>query len=454
MGRNGIGDPIMLLDGLPFGEAEVVAARGASALSIAAGGTVSGGSSWEPGIPTLYGSAGLAADYDLTDKMDRLPTDLSNPERDFLNYMNDIPINLPSRKKIIDASRGANYSGGSSYSPGLPLTPSNAGLAGAGSRLQNIKERMRQQMNLRVQQVGQNYQVRNNVIDPSAGANYGGGSTYYPGSPLLPSSAGLAGGCSGCGSADADLMGFESRVRQSMPGVQFRANVIDPSAGANYGGGSSYAGGLPLLPSSAGLAGDITSADLARAKGLMVSQKDLQNMDAVILAKLAPSLRKTFSSLGGGLVFIAAEVALTRNIQTGDMLKVPALKKQKAVIMLFRNSILTAGAPITSRAMLVALWKKAQADATTTAQLNGLQGLDGLSESLGDLEGRIARKIKKVAKKTVAVAKKAAKVVKPFAKIAAMAVGIPPLPYAKLAKQAVKGVKVGVKVGKAIGRRV
>jgi hypothetical protein len=194
MGRNGIGDPIMLLDGLPFGEAEVVAARGASALSIAAGGTVSGGSSWEPGIPTLYGSAGLAADYDLTDKMDRLPNDLSNPERDFLNYMNDIPINLPSRKKIIDASRGANYSGGSSYSPGLPLTPSNAGLAGAGSRLQNIKERiaMRQQMNLRVQQVGQNYQVRNNVIDPSAGANYGGGSTYYPGSPLLPSSAGLA----------------------------------------------------------------------------------------------------------------------------------------------------------------------------------------------------------------------------------------------------------------------
>jgi hypothetical protein len=356
--------------------------------------------------------------------------------------------NYQVRNNVIDPSAGANYGGGSTYYPGSPLLPSSAGLAEmeALDRLANI--------NMRVRQTGANFQTRGSVIDPSAGANYGGGSTYYPGSPLLPSSAGLAGGCSGCGSADADLMGFESRVRQSMPGVQFRANVIDPSAGANYGGGSSYAGGLPLLPSSAGLAGDITSADLARAKGLMVSQKDLQNMDAVILAKLAPSLRKTFSSLGGGLVFIAAEVALTRNIQTGDMLKVPALKKQKAVIMLFRNSILTAGAPITSRATLVALWKKAQADATTTAQLNGLQGLDGLSESLGDLEGRIAQKIKKVAKKTVAVAKKATKVVKPFAKIAAMAVGIPPLPYAKLAKQAVKGVKVGVKVGKAIGRRV
>jgi hypothetical protein len=40
--------------------------------------------------------------------------------------------------------------------------------------------------------VNGNYQTRTNVIDPSEGANYSGGSDYYPGAPLMPSSAGLA----------------------------------------------------------------------------------------------------------------------------------------------------------------------------------------------------------------------------------------------------------------------
>jgi hypothetical protein len=43
--------------------------------------------------------------------------------------------------------------------------------------------------------------------------------------------------------------------RPIMPGVLARSNVIDPSEGANYTGGSDYAPGMPLLPSSAGLAG-------------------------------------------------------------------------------------------------------------------------------------------------------------------------------------------------------
>ena len=40
-----------------------------------------------------------------------------------------------------------------------------------------------------------------------------------------------------------------------MPGVLARSNVIDPSEGANYTGGSDYAPGIPLLVSSIGLAG-------------------------------------------------------------------------------------------------------------------------------------------------------------------------------------------------------
>jgi hypothetical protein len=40
--------------------------------------------------------------------------------------------------RTIDPSDGGNYSGGSSYSPGLPLLPSNAGLAGYGGNIRNI----------------------------------------------------------------------------------------------------------------------------------------------------------------------------------------------------------------------------------------------------------------------------------------------------------------------------
>jgi len=44
-------------------------------------------------------------------------------------------------------------------------------------------------------------------------------------------------------------------ARHAGPGFEVRRGVIDPSEGANYGGGSSYAPLLPLMPSSAGLAG-------------------------------------------------------------------------------------------------------------------------------------------------------------------------------------------------------
>lgn len=220
-----------------------------------------------------------------------------------------------ARNNVIDASAGANYSGGSSYAVGLPLMPSSVGLASLEGKLgRNFKKGLKRfgkasariatggmlgaygygraglgdgygraglgaygygraglggcgcpsldgvpvspigsaqdgrigQVKAQVDQYGRlimpGVLARTNVVDASAGANYSGGSSYAAGLPLMPSSAGLA---------DADLLDF---VNQSgvLPSKQ---NVIDASGGGNYSGGASYAPGLPLLPSSAGLAG-------------------------------------------------------------------------------------------------------------------------------------------------------------------------------------------------------
>jgi hypothetical protein len=212
-------------------------------------------------------------------------------------YARQVAPGVLVRKGVLDASAGANYSGGSSYAQGLPLMPSSVGLAGFGSMPGVLPPRI-------------------GVIDASGGANYSGGSSYAPGLPLLPSNAGLAGeygraglgageygraglgageyGRAGLGAgeygraglgrlagslADADLMTKAETVSMQQqldpsdgrigqfraqptqyanriaPGVLQRKGVLDASAGANYSGGSSYAPGLPLLPSSIGLAG-------------------------------------------------------------------------------------------------------------------------------------------------------------------------------------------------------
>jgi hypothetical protein len=202
-------------------------------------------------------------------------------------YGTPIMPGVLSRKHVIDPSEAANYSGGSSYAPGIPLMPSSVGLA--GGPFGNIPSVL---------------PTRRHVIDYSGGANYSGGSDWVPGLPLTPSSAGLADafikggyGRAGLGApyiqggygraglgqtasyVDEDLAGAmeavetakqldpgDGRIGQRraqvdeygkpiMPGVLARSNVIDPSEAANYSGGSSYAPGIPLMPSSVGLAG-------------------------------------------------------------------------------------------------------------------------------------------------------------------------------------------------------
>lgn len=187
-----------------------------------------------------------------------------------------------SRKNVIDAGEGANYMGGSSYAAGVPLMPSTIGLADLPGTLP----------------------TRMNVINPGGGALYSGGASYAPGVPLLSSTVGLAAtiGAAGGTAADQDLAGaFNSlgairpgyadgrtgagRARideysaAMMPGVIGRSHVLDASDGANYSGGANYAPGLPLLPSTVGLAGLDRLADgrwLGKARGAL-GQKALLN---------------------------------------------------------------------------------------------------------------------------------------------------------------------------------
>lgn len=155
------------------------------------------------------------------------------------------------RSHVLDASEGANMSGGSSYAPGLPLLPSTVGLADAEF------EAYAQSTNVLPE--------RKNVIDPSMGANYTGGSSYAAGIPLTVSSSGLA-ELDDLAAAAKSLDPNDGRIGQEpaygteysrwlMPHVYARGGVVDASEGANYSGGSSYAPGLPLMPSTVGLAG-------------------------------------------------------------------------------------------------------------------------------------------------------------------------------------------------------
>jgi hypothetical protein len=229
--------------------------------------------------------SGLGEQIAVLDGLDALdPNDgrIGQKRARVAQYARPVMPGVLARKNVIDASGGANYSGGSSYAPGLPLMPSSVGLAGIPSVLP----------------------TRRNVIDYSGGAQYSGGSSWVPGLPLTPSSAGLADamikggyGRAGLGAAfidggygraglgqtgtatDEDLAAASEAVataralnpedgrigqqrsqvdeygRPVMPGVLARSNVLDASEGANYSGGSSYAPGLPLMPSSVGLAG-------------------------------------------------------------------------------------------------------------------------------------------------------------------------------------------------------
>lgn len=184
-------------------------------------------------------------------------------------YAERIGSGMEIRRDVIDPSEGGNYSGGSSAVPRfIPLMPSSVGLASdlADKDLLNY-----------MKSTG-SLPPRTQVISPSEGGNYSGGSSAYPQDiPLMPSSVGLAACAGGCyegvpiGALDgvfgSTLEIQDGRIGRTpatgeeyadriTSGFEIRRDVIDPSEGANYSGGSSAVPRyLPLMPSSVGLAG-------------------------------------------------------------------------------------------------------------------------------------------------------------------------------------------------------
>lgn len=237
-------------------------------------------------------------------------------------------------RRVINASNGGNYSGGSNYPEiPIPLMTSSIGLADMPGVLPMKR-----------------------TVAPSNG--YSGGASWTGGMPLLPSNAGLANalidggygraglgaslidggyGRAGLGStgtaADEDLAAAAEAVavarqldpadgrtgqmrprideygRRIAPGVLERSNVIDPSEGGNYGGGSSWEPGIPLTPSNAGLAGcgpacgglgqasgAARALQIARARNLYSQQKAAAKIQFGIMQKTAkiPAARGTY----------------------------------------------------------------------------------------------------------------------------------------------------------------
>ena len=163
-----------------------------------------------------------------------------------------MPPTLP-RKTVIDASGGATYTGGSSWVPGMTLTPSNAGLAALDATdLVNKAAQLKQ----KALPPGVLPHMRN-VIAASGGATYTGGSSWDPFVTMTPSNAGLA--------SDMDLL-------NQMTSLPMRTNVVDPNGG-QYTGGNSYSPYVPMMPSSAGLAGMQMSS-----KVVQMSAKELQQL--------------------------------------------------------------------------------------------------------------------------------------------------------------------------------
>jgi len=261
-----------------------------------------------------------------------------------------------NRRNVIDAGEGANYGGGSSYAAGMPLMPSTIGLADMPGTLP----------------------TRMHVIDPSGGANYSGGASYAPGIPLLSSTVGLAAaiGAAGGSAADQDLAGAFNALgairpgyadgrtganraavdqygRPVMRGVLSRKNVLDASEGANYAGGSSYAAGLPLMPSSVGLAGstplpdhDLLYLSVDRLSKLGHRVAVLEAQTRAIWRALPPDARNTANRYLRGDQVLDGLGDLAWG---GWLRKLPSSARQSNVLAA-RNSVLRAAAQLRSSA--------------------------------------------------------------------------------------------------------
>jgi len=271
--------------------------------------------------------------------------------RAFANqYARQVGPGTLAKENMIQASNGANYAGGSSWYPGAPTMPASVGLAsmgdgygraglgrladgygraglgdgygraglggcaGCGGADADLSSAFEAYDSV-VRQTQPGVLVRDNVVDYSGGANYGGGSSFYPGGPTMPSSVGLA-------DADMDpvLLAYMNAENPDLPNTTFRNNVIDPSGGANYTGGSSFAPGSPLLVSSAGLA-ELRSIDALDQRNtfpmLSADARTLfqQLAGRDVLRKLHASVKSARAQKNGTLPQTLRQFAIARRIR-------------------------------------------------------------------------------------------------------------------------------------------
>jgi hypothetical protein len=329
---------------------------------------------------------------------------LVEPEGEFLRYMNLVELPTEQRRGVVVAGGGALFSGGSSYAPRLPLL--TTGLAAFSEKTM----------------------PKHALFDPSEGGTYGGGSSYYPGAPLLSSSAGLA----------ADMAALDGGAKHAFQAQRMspigspRELLIDPSGGSTFGGGSSYYPGAPLLTSSAGLAGcsscgvsGLGALPPRSPRGPQVKNHEIRKhfINGGAFAE--------YERLGGD----AELKKLEKDLGVAQRARDPReaeIQRRLAVVRLFRTKVMAGGR--WDKKQVQAMFLVSMRDATTTAQLSGLEGLASLNGNLAGLEGRIGRKIRQNLKKGVKLAGKGLKTtlktaVKVGMKFGPMAMGLPPLPF-------------------------
>ncbi|MFQ5339968.1 MAG: hypothetical protein ACE5F6_00320 [Anaerolineae bacterium] len=212
---------------------------------VTAGQNLTGGSTWNPLLPLTPSNAGLAgadlppADADLMGAADALA-------QRGKGYHRAIPSSY-NAGAVFDPTSGQNYKGGSSWDPLMPLTPSVSDLA----QVPDVDLAQVYTKNLNRLKGIPNYYAVPNQFDITAGQNLTGGSTWDPLLPLTPSSAGLADAYDGHRLEDIDK--HYGSTLDKMPGYYDKGAQFDPSGG-QYSGGSSWDPRLPLTPSSSGLA--------------------------------------------------------------------------------------------------------------------------------------------------------------------------------------------------------
>lgn len=148
-----------------------------------------------------------------------------------------------------DPTAGANFTGGSSWNPKLPLTPSQSGLAGADEDLMGAAAVLERNKGYH-RAIPSSYNA-GAVFDPTSGANFKGGSNWDPKMPLTPSVSDLA------AVPDIDLAQVYTknlRKLKKIPNLYAVGAQFDPTAGQNYSGGSNWNPDMPLTPSQSGLA--------------------------------------------------------------------------------------------------------------------------------------------------------------------------------------------------------